>query len=49
MPAIMYYLTVLLFVHFEAKKYGLEGQPKENLPRAMKVLRQGLAFSSSRS
>ncbi|MGA9234780.1 MAG: TRAP transporter permease [Desulfobacterales bacterium] len=43
-PAIMYYLTVLCFVHFEAKKYGLEGQPKENLPRAMKVLREGLHF-----
>jgi TRAP transporter 4TM/12TM fusion protein len=43
-PAIMYYLTVLLFVHYEAKKYGLEGQPKENLPRAMKVLREGLHF-----
>ena len=24
-PAILYYLTVLLFVHFEAKKEGLEG------------------------
>jgi TRAP transporter 4TM/12TM fusion protein len=43
-PAIMYYITVLLFVHYEAKKYGLEGQPKENLPRAMKVLRKGLHF-----
>jgi TRAP transporter 4TM/12TM fusion protein len=43
-PAIMYYLTVLCFVHFEAKKYGLAGQPKENLPRAMKVLREGLHF-----
>ncbi len=43
-PAIMYYLTVLLFVHYEAKKYGLEGQPRENLPRAMKVIREGLHF-----
>ncbi len=43
-PAIMYYITVLLFVHYEAKKYGLKGQPKENLPRAMKVLRDGLHF-----
>ncbi|HHE73837.1 MAG TPA: TRAP transporter fused permease subunit, partial [Desulfobacteraceae bacterium] len=25
-PAIMYYLTVLFFVHYEAKKNGLEGQ-----------------------
>ncbi|MEN8692595.1 MAG: TRAP transporter permease [Desulfobacterales bacterium] len=43
-PAIMYYVTVLLFVHYEAKKYGLEGQPRENLPRAMKVIREGLHF-----
>jgi TRAP transporter 4TM/12TM fusion protein len=43
-PAIMYYVTVLLFVHYEAKKYGLEGQPKENLPRAMTVIREGLHF-----
>jgi len=43
-PAVMYYLTVLLFVHYEAKKYGLAGQPRENLPRAMKVIREGLHF-----
>jgi len=43
-PAIMYYLTVLMFVHFEAKKYGLEGQPKESLPKVSKVLVQGLHF-----
>ena len=43
-PAIMYYITVLFFVHFEAKKHGLEGQPKENLPRVMNVIREGLHF-----
>jgi TRAP transporter 4TM/12TM fusion protein len=43
-PAIMYYLTVLFFVHFEAKKYGLKGQPKENLPRLLTVIREGLHF-----
>ncbi|MFZ0241850.1 MAG: TRAP transporter permease [Desulfobacterales bacterium] len=43
-PAIMYYLTVLLFVHYEAKKFGLAGQPKENLPRAWKVIKKGLHF-----
>jgi TRAP transporter 4TM/12TM fusion protein len=43
-PAVMYYLTVLLFVHYEAKKYGLAGQPRENLPRAVKVIREGLHF-----
>jgi TRAP transporter 4TM/12TM fusion protein len=43
-PAIMYYLTVLFFVHYEAKKYGLEGQPKENLPKVWNVIKEGLHF-----
>jgi TRAP transporter 4TM/12TM fusion protein len=43
-PAIMYYLTVLFFVHFEAQKYGLKGQPKEKLPRAWNVIKNGLHF-----
>ncbi|NOX33491.1 MAG: TRAP transporter permease [Deltaproteobacteria bacterium] len=43
-PAIMYYLTVLIFVHYEAQKFGLKGQPKENLPKFMTVLKHGLHF-----
>ncbi len=43
-PALLYYFTVLLFVHFEAKKTGLHGQAKENLPRASKVLAENLHF-----
>jgi TRAP transporter 4TM/12TM fusion protein len=43
-PAIMYYLTVLCFVHFEAQKQNLSGQPKENLPKIPSVLREGLHF-----
>ena len=43
-PAILYYITVLMFVHFEAKKFGLEGQPKESLPKVGKVLMDGLHF-----
>jgi TRAP transporter 4TM/12TM fusion protein len=43
-PAIMYYVTVLCFVHFEAKKEGLKGQPKENLPKFWQVLKGGLHF-----
>ncbi|MBT3176948.1 MAG: TRAP transporter permease [Desulfobacula sp.] len=43
-PAIMYYLTVLIFVHYEAKKFGLKGQPKENLPKFMNVIKNGLHF-----
>jgi TRAP transporter 4TM/12TM fusion protein len=43
-PAIMYYLTVLIFVHYEAKKFGLKGQPKESLPKIMNVIKNGLHF-----
>jgi TRAP transporter 4TM/12TM fusion protein len=43
-PAIMYYLTVLCFVHFEAQKQNLRGQSKENLPKIPRVLREGLHF-----
>ena len=43
-PAIMYYLTVLIFVHYEAQKYGLKGEPKENLPKILNVLKEGLHF-----
>ncbi|MCP4695094.1 MAG: TRAP transporter permease, partial [Desulfobacterales bacterium] len=43
-PAIMYYLTVLVFVHYEAKKFGLKGQPRELLPRIRNVVKDGLHF-----
>ena len=43
-PAIMYYLTVLIFVHYEARKFGLKGQPKESLPKALNVIKGGLHF-----
>ncbi len=43
-PAIMYYLTVLCFVHFEAKKQGLHGQPKSELPKIWQVIKDGLHF-----
>ena len=43
-PAVMYYLTVLMFVHFQAQKLGLHGLPKDQLPRVGKVLRENLHF-----
>lgn len=43
-PAVMYYLTVLLFVHFEAKKHGLVGQSRASLPRIWPVVKDGLHF-----
>jgi len=43
-PAIMYYVTVLMFVHFEAQKLCLKGQPKDQLPRAWEVIKENLHF-----
>lgn len=40
-PALLYYLAVGFMVHMEAKRLGLKGIPKERLPRAVMVLRQG--------
>ena len=39
-PAFLYYLGLLFAVHFEAKKRGLSGFSKENIPDAMKVIRE---------
>jgi len=44
MPAFMYYFAVLIFVHYEAKKFGLKGQPKESLPKVLEVIKNGLHF-----
>jgi len=38
-PAVLYYIAVFFAVHFEAKRYGLAGVPKSQLPKLGKVLR----------
>lgn len=38
-PAILYYLGVFAGVHFEAKKLGLVGLPKDQLPKLGKIMR----------
>ncbi|PKM89582.1 MAG: C4-dicarboxylate ABC transporter permease [Firmicutes bacterium HGW-Firmicutes-12] len=40
-PAIIYYLCCFIIVHFEAKKLGLTGLPKEELPSKFKSLKEG--------
>ncbi len=40
LPAFLYYLGLLFAVHFEAKRLGLSGLAKENIPDAMKVLKE---------
>ncbi|MFA5446729.1 MAG: TRAP transporter permease [Sphaerochaeta sp.] len=39
-PAFLYYLTLLFAVHFEAKRLGLSGLSKENIPDAIVVLKK---------
>ena len=37
-PAILYYVAVFAAVHFEAKRHGLHGVPKSELPRLGNVM-----------
>ncbi|MEA5028738.1 MAG: TRAP transporter fused permease subunit, partial [Sphaerochaeta associata] len=39
-PAFLYYLTLLFAVHFEAKRLGLTGLSKENIPNALVVMKK---------
>ncbi|MCG6874152.1 MAG: TRAP transporter permease [Betaproteobacteria bacterium] len=38
-PALLYYLAVFFAVHFEAKRHGLAGVPRAELPRLGQVMR----------
>ena len=38
-PAVLYYVAVFFAVHFEAKRYGLHGVPRHELPRLLQVMR----------
>jgi TRAP transporter 4TM/12TM fusion protein len=38
LPSILFYLAVFMAVHFEAKRIGLKGLPKADLPRLKEVL-----------
>jgi len=37
-PALLYFVSVLIMVHLEAKRVGLEGLPKSQLPNLKKIL-----------
>ena len=39
-PALLYFVAVFLAVHFEAKRVGLKGLPKPDLPRMGAVLKE---------
>ena len=40
-PALMHYVGVITIVHFTARRLGLEGYPKDRLPRFWAVWREG--------
>ncbi len=40
-PALLYFLSLLAMIHFEAGKKGLVGMPRSELPDFLKVLRRG--------
>jgi TRAP-type uncharacterized transport system fused permease subunit len=50
-PALLYYFGVWAGVHFEAKKLGLKGIPREQLPKFKRIFleRGHLIIPSSRS
>lgn len=39
-PAVLYYTGIWLSVHYEAKKYGLKGTPREELPKFGPLLKE---------
>lgn len=40
-PAILYFTMCMMSVHFEAKKMGIHGLPKDRLPQIWRVLKEG--------
>lgn len=38
-PAVIYFLSVFVMIHFEAKRYGLVGLQDENAPTALQILK----------
>ena len=38
LPAVLYFTGIFMMIHFEAKKLGLKGLPKESLPNFFKLL-----------
>ncbi len=45
LPAVLYFAGIFMIIHFEAKKLGLKGLPKESIPNFFKLLfRKGYLF-----
>ena len=39
-PALLYFTGIWIMIHFEAKKLGLEGLPKEQLPKLKEIFKE---------
>ena len=45
LPALLYFLGIFMMIHFEAKKVGLKGLPREAIPNFFKLLvKKGYLF-----
>lgn len=45
LPALLYFTGIFMMIHFEAKKLGLKGLPKESIPNFWKLfLKKGYLF-----
>ncbi len=44
-PAVIYFLSVFVMIHFEAKRYGLVGIREENAPSAWQILKSQWLYS----
>ena len=40
LPAVLYYVALFISIHFEAKKTGMHGLPRHELPRLFEVLKE---------
>lgn len=43
-PALLYYLSIYMNVHFEACRTGLEGMSEDEVPKTRDVLREGYVY-----
>ncbi len=41
LPALLYYMAVFIMIHMEAKRLGLKGLPREQLPNTKKIFLDG--------
>jgi len=45
LPAVLYFAGIFMMIHFEAKKLGLKGLPKDSIPNFFKLfIRKGYLF-----